>query len=486
MTTGTVPTVPTARFGRRSTRGVMLGFSGPRVAALAVAIGAFMFCLMTLGGTGGFLLGLLTASIPAAGAFVRVGGVPAVEWAPVGAHWQARRAAGQTTFRARPTSARPAGTMALPGDAASLRFYTPRDGEPVCMIHDPWRNTLSAVLRVRHPAYVLLSPDDQSERVARWGRLQAALAASGTCAGLQVLEASIPDSGRGVREWYESHVKQRGTWAAEQYETLLSTSALGASTHRSTLTLSLDLRAAAGAVRSCGGGLAGAAKLLRGDMTGLENDLRQAKLDFDGWACCEEVACMVRAAYDPALGGGFNPGSPGANLAHAGPLAIDEHWGYLRHDSGYSTVLWVAEWPRVGVPAHFLHSLIFAPDVRKTFCLHLRPKPAGSALAQIRREKTVMEADRRQKAKVGQMHSLADDREWQDVTAREAELIAGHADIDFHGWLVVTAGNPEALRAAVKQVERAANQCACETRVLYGQQAQAFVVGALPVGRSTL
>lgn len=476
---------PSARFGRRSTRGVLLGFTGWRVAALTVAIVAFMFWLMLAGGIAGFGLGVLAAAGPVAAAFVRVGGLPAIEWTPVALHWQTRVLAGQTTYRAKPTRPRSAGTLALPGDAASLRFYVP-EAQPVCMIHDPWRNTLAAILHVRHPAYVLLSPDEQAQRVSAWGRVQASLAQSGSCAGLQVMEAAIPDAGQAVRDWYDHHATLRDGWAAGQYETLLAATSVGASTHRSTLTLSLDLKASAGATRSSGGGLAGSAKVLSGDMAALEYSLRQAGLDFGWWATEPEVAAMVRSAYDPALGGGFGPTSPGANLARGGPLAVDEHWSYLRHDSGYSTVLWISEWPRIEVAAHFLHPLIFAPDVRKTLSIHTRPKNISAALRQIRRDKTAMEADRRQKEKIGQIHDLADDQEWNDVVARERALIAGHADIDYYGWIVVTADDLDSLRSAVKQVERAANQAVCETRILYGQQAQGFVTAGLPLGRSTL
>jgi len=42
------------------------------------------------------------------------------------------------------------------------------------------------------------------------------------------------------------------------------------------------------------------------------------------------------------------------------------------------------------------------------------------------------------------------------------------------------------LDAATKQIERAAGQAGCETRVLFGRQMQAFIAAGLPVGRYTL
>ena len=71
------------------------------------------------------------------------------------------------------------------------------------------------------------------------------------------------------------------------------------------------------------------------------------------------------------------------------------------------------------------------------------------------------------------------------MVARERALISGHADVDFTGLLVVTAETEDELEAAARQVERAASQAGCETRVLWGRQSQGFNA-ALPLGRSTL
>jgi hypothetical protein len=56
--------------------------------------------------------------------------------------------------------------------------------------------------------------------------------------------------------------------------------------------------------------------------------------------------------------------------------------------------------------------------------------------------------------------------------------------MEFSGFLSVTAASRDELSAAVAQIEQAASQASCETRVLYGRQAQGFVVAALPLARS--
>ena len=188
----------------------------------------------------------------------------------------------------------------------------------------------------------------------------------------------------------------------------------------------------------------------------------------------------MRASYDPASTVCPHPGG----LGRAGPLAVSEAWDCLRHDSGWSAVLWVSEWPRVEVPPDFLHGLVFAPGARRSLSLVLRPLPAEAALRQIRKEKTGALADQAQKARIGQVADLADEAEYSDLLARERSVIAGHTDVCFSGFVAVTARSREELDAARATVVRAAASAACELRPLYGRQAQGFVLAALPLART--
>ena len=79
-----------------------------------------------------------------------------------------------------------------------------------------------------------------------------------------------------------------------------------------------------------------------------------------------------------------------------------------------------------------------------------------------------------------------EDQDLFDELAREQALIAGHVDMEFSGFVTVTAPSRDALAAAVSQVEQAVGQSTCETRILYGRQSQGFVVSALPFARSVL
>ena len=173
----------------------------------------------------------------------------------------------------------------------------------------------------------------------------------------------------------------------------------------------------------------------------------------------------------------------GQDLGTAGPVALEEHWDHLRHDSGFSAVLWISEWPRIDVPPHFLHALEFAPGVRKTISITATPLSTAAAMRDIRKAEVEYLTDAAQKSRLGVITDLADAQELSDVMTRERALISGHADLGFTGLIAVTAPTKDKLDAAVSQLQRAATQSGCESRLLLGQQARSFTAAALPLAR---
>ena len=113
---------PTVRFGRLQHRGLLLGFSGARVVCIALAVSVATPAVFVGGTLGIAITGPLWVSLLAL-VFVPWGGKPAIETLPTAAHFGVRRLLGQLSFRSRPAAPRPSGTLALPGDAASLRFH---------------------------------------------------------------------------------------------------------------------------------------------------------------------------------------------------------------------------------------------------------------------------------------------------------------------------------------------------------------------------
>lgn len=477
MTTTDQTAPRTVRFGRRSTRGVLLGLSGPRVAAVGLAF-LIVVPSVYLAGLSGVVLTSPVWGVALAAAFVSVAGRRAVEWVPVYGQWLVRRVLHQDEYRVRVSRPRPVGTLALPGDAACLRVHVDAVGG-AAMVHDPYAHTLTAAARVRHPSFALQAAGDQDRRVSGWSRVLATACASGRLARIQVLERTLPDSGTGVRAHWDEHGAGPDSWAGEQYESLLEDAAPTTERHETYVAVSLDMSRARRAIRAEGGGVRGGAVVLRRELGTIASALRAAEVAPDGWAGPEELATILRSAYDPTTRLDERP--TGRDLATAGPVAVHEHLDYLRTDSGVHAVYWISEWPRAEVHPGFLSPLLLAAGVRRTTSIVAQPLTTAEAMRAVRKSRVEYQTDVAHRERIGQLSDAGADQEWADVSQRERDLVAGHGDLRYAGFVVVTAPDLEALDAARASVEQAAIQAGCETRLLLGQQAQAFAAAALPL-----
>ncbi|TYL51690.1 PrgI family protein [Nocardioides sp. BGMRC 2183] len=472
------------KFSRLARRGILLGLSGAQLVVVGLAAAVLVAGLYTGGGSALVLISPVLA-LCAALAWVRVGGRTLVAWVPVAGRWIRRSLAGQLLFRRRLMRPRPAGTLALPGDAARLRQWLDPVTDAV-MIHDPHRRTLTAVIGITHPAFILLDPAEQERRVLGWSRVLATACRSGRIAGLQVLERTLPDSGNGLTEWWDKHGSQDQTWASTTYGELIERAGPAGERHASTISLTLDMKAAARAIRAAGGGNTGAAAVLRQEMETLAAALRSADLTPTDWLDPGELAIILRSAYDPAVAGALERhGDLGRDLATAGPVAVTEHWGSLRSDSAHHCVLWISEWPRSLVFPGFLAPVLLSSGIRRTFTLLYTPFRADQAARDIRKKKTEYISDAAQRQKMGQIEDAQQSAEYHDVLQQEADLTAGHGVLRVTGLIAVSASKPDELERNVAAIEQAAIQASCETRRLWGQQAQAFATAALPLCRPT-
>lgn len=471
------------KFSRLTRRGVLLGLSLSQLIALGLGVGSLVWAFYAGGGM------LIAFSAPvwlsaAAAVWIRISGRAIVEWIPVIFWWLWKITGGQLLYRRRVVRPRPAGSLALPGDMARLREYE----DPITgagMVHDPTASTLTAIVAVSHPAFVLLDPGEQDRRVSSWGRVLATVCRSGRLSMLQVLERTLPDSGTGLAEWWASHGNANGSWASTTYAELIERAGPAGERHATTLSLSLDMHAAARQIRTAGGGIRGAAAVLRQEMSTLIAALRSADLAPSDWLSCGEIAVILRSAYDPAIAATLERhGELGQSLATAGPVAVNESWSRLRTDSAFHAVLWISEWPRSMVYPSFLAPVLLSSGIQRSFSLLCTPMRSDQAARDIRKKKTEYISDAAQRQRIGQIEDASQTAEFQDVLQQEADLTAGHGILRYTGLISVSARTADELDAAVAAIEQAAIQASCETRLLVGQQAQAFTAAALPLCRT--
>lgn len=430
------------KFSRLTRRGLILGLSLSQVIALAIAGLAFIGSLYA----GGGMILAYTAPIwvTCLGiTWAPIAGRKTVEWLPVGVHWLWRVTVKQTIYRMRVVKPRPAGTLALPGDMAALRQYE----DPITgavMVHHPYAATLTALLEVTHPAFVLLDPGEQERRVASWGRVLATCCRSGRIARLQVLERTLPDSGSGLAQWWAEHGNSDDeSWTSRTYAELINRAGPAGERHATTISLALDMKAAARAIRTAGGGMKGAAAVLRQEMNTLTAALHSAELKAIGWLTPGQLAVILRSAYDPAIAATLErSGNLGQDLATAGPVALEETWNGLRSDSAHHAVLWVSEWPRSLVYPGFLSPVLLASGVRRSFSLLCTPIRSDQAARDIRKKKVEYISDAAQRQKIGQVEDAQQSAEYQDVLQQEADLTSGHGILRYTGLISVSAPHP--------------------------------------------
>ena len=169
----------------------------------------------------------------------------------------------QTSYRRRVAETpAPPGHSRSQGSRHALRQFHRLEKTGAVMIHDPHAQTLTALLEVTHPSFVLLDPGEQERRVHAWGRVLSTVCRSTRIARLQVLERTLPDSGSGLSQWWAEHGNDDGSWVARTYRELIERAGPAGERHITTISLSLDMRIAARTIRTAGGGIRGAAEIL--------------------------------------------------------------------------------------------------------------------------------------------------------------------------------------------------------------------------------
>jgi hypothetical protein len=327
---------------------------------------------------------------------------------------------------------------------------------------------------------LFLDPADEQARISAWGATLDHLAqAMPELSRLQVVHAVGPASTRTLYRDLGEHGGRGTPETARSYRQVLARSGAAAQEHRSLIAIGLDVTAARRAVRSAGGGLAGAGTVLMDRAATVEQALRAAGLEVHGWLPARTIGGLLRIGFDPAarrlldvhtddvnVGGGVDPSA-------AGPYGLAEQWSALRHDSGWSTTCQVVRPPSRPVTGDFLqHLLIGVPAERRMSLLYV---PTAMETAERRAQTQQVSADAEQavRARWGFATSARHQRAHGDAARREAELVEGRTVYRVVWLLTVTAADPAALEAAYSQVESAARRCGVELRRLAGTQRQA-------------
>lgn len=455
----------TYRFHPLPRRGVVVGLGPTQLAVVVVGLLGALVAFRSLPGSAGAAAAVAVVAAAAAAACAPVAGRTAVEWAPIAGAWLARRPRRRSLWR-------PGFTLAP--WAVSVLEAPDAPGEPALgVVRDRRSGTWSAVLPVDSRAFVLLDPSDKQRRLAAWGAVLAATARPGTAVQrVQWIErASAASSGSLVSYLAEASAPEgcppASAEARASYQRLVEDAGSGSQAHQVLIALGVQPRKASRALRSFGGGVAGACALLRREVRLLQGQLRSAELTPGRPLDAAGLAGVMRGTARPE-----RPAGAASAAANAWPMAIEEGWASVRVDGGWHATFWVAEWPRVDVGADFLAPLLLAGGSRVVSVV-MEPVPAGRARREAESARTADVADEELRRRAGFLSTASRQRQAEGVVAREAELANGHADYRFAGYVTVSADTPADLEESCAAVEQAAQQSFLELRRLYGQQREA-------------
>ena len=498
------------RFGPLERRGLIAGWRGGQIASVAVGLVLAVLSLRARPTVPGLLVAVGLVGSSLAFACWPVSGRTGEQWCPLVCRWilatltdgrlQSAPAPrwgslaevdldhpGTTLTRPAPRASggRPAGSGRNIFEGLGI-VACPLAGEPggpeAGVVVDERARTATAVLAVRGHSFALLGPADQDARVSAWARVLAALAREGSDVHrVQWVESCLPDDGEAARR----HLRDRAVLDPDSppgrsYAGLVDQSAPVTRRHRTLVAVSIHLGRSARAVRSSGGGRAGAGAVLLREAASLQRLLEEADATVEGVLGPGALAAVVRQASAPvAAAGAVEPTA--LSPAWPWPMAVEPSWDAVRTDGTWHATYWIAEWPRVDVTPDFLGPLLFSP-LRRTVSLVMEPVSPLRAARQVAQARTADLADGELRRRGGFLVTARQTREREGVEHRDAELADGHAQYRFSGYVAVTADDAEALRGACAALEQAGGQARMELRRLYGEQDAAWAC-TLPLGR---
>lgn len=482
------------RLPGRSRQGIVLGMDGWQLTFVAAAAVVVLVFVNRFGPVGLLYASPIYLSLGIS-AVVTIHGMSAPKMAGLWLMKQFRHATGATEQTYRPERPQFVGTLNLPGIRASVQLW---EIEGIACVYDPRGRTVSVTAELEVQGFLMHDEPERLDLAQQWSRVLASFTQRPGITRVTLQERTLPTTIRSAREHYDAMAGRRevdrSSVLAENYERVMNDSERFAVAHRNYLTFTLDLTALSAQVKALGGGREGAQALAFIETRTLSDALSVAKVNVRGWLSSRQIAALTRVTFDPEFASTIQnrtDDNAGVDPAAIGPMYLEEPRGsnhLVRTDSGVHTTMWIHEWPRSDAHVGFVSPIVFARHphtgdaVTHILSLVLTPVPLNRALKRVRDEKKVWRGNERLRAKRGVDGSAADAADWNALEKEEQELVAGHGEFRYGGYLTITAPDEEHLDQAIAGMRNALAQAEMEAQILYCQQAEALMVNALPMG----
>ena len=476
------------RFEPLDTAGIFLGLGIVQCGLLGVGITAAVGAI-----TAGVPVALaaVPALVTAVACFARVGGHVLWEWLPLGAGWLGMRLGRGPRWFARLPLLPGERTAPLPPclDGLSVLEVPWRGGLTVAAVRDGVRHTLTALVPVAGPQFVVEPRAEQERLLGGWGDVLNQFAVErGVVTHLGWSDHARRSGLEEHRRWFDG--ERRGEphdEAAASYRQLLNEATSTATAHDVVLTLTVARDRLARRRASVADPDEQLAKALTGSLDALLRGLRAAGLAAGDPYRAPELHRLLRTRIDPGaaqprLVGGRLVERLGLVAAHAsGPLALETSWRSVRADGAWHRTWWVAGWPRLPVPPSWLEPFLTGGGICRTVTVLFCPVPTHQSRRQIERDLVKLDSDAATKEEQGRRIDARHRRATQALLEREEELVAGYAEMTYCGLVTVSATSEAELEEHGEIIEQLARESGMELRPLDGRQDLAWAA-ALPLG----
>ncbi|WP_336314061.1 SCO6880 family protein [Iamia majanohamensis] len=456
-----------------------------------------------LGGGIALSVAILTAGAPlplagvpvlvaAAASFSRIGGHATWEWVPLLTGWaSARLRRGRHWDAPLPLWASAETPAPMPPclDGLDIVGIDWRPDVSLGAVRDRLRHTLTAVVPVSGPQFVVEPRGEQERLLAGWGDLLGQYAVErGVVSHLSWSDLAQP-SGMGDHiAWLVSD--ERGIpndTAAASYRELLDVGTDSAINHEAVVTITVN-RERLSRHRALRGGVD--EQLRRALVTSVEallRGLRSADLAAADPLRPSGLQRLVRSRIDPV---GARPRPRKGRLVErlalvrsstAGPLALDCEWRHLRVDGAFHRTWWVGTWPRLAVPPAWLEPFLSGGGVTRSMTVYFQPVSTHQSRRRIERDLVKLESDAVTKEEKGRRIDARHRRATQALLDREEELVAGYPEMGYAGLVTVSARSVDDLDEHSEIIEQLARESGMDLRVLDARQDLGWAA-ALPLG----
>lgn len=381
-----------------------------------------------------------------------------------------------------------AGLDLLVVDTAALGV--PGTASTVAISRDRRAGTLAATVRVSGRQFGLIERAEQDWMVAQWGTaLQGFVNERTPVVSVRWSEWASPAGLQAHRAWIADHLAAHPLDDVRAaYEALLNDAGGHTARHEVLVTITVHVgrvrRSKAGGSRT-----EAAVRALLAEVSHFSDRLTAARLNVSPPLTPSEWARAMRLRLDPASSATLDAQPHRLNLAqapcapaNANPMACESTWTAWHTDNAWHRAMYVADWPRLDVPAAWMADLILYQGAVRTISVFFEPIPRSKSQRSIVRDAAKLESDAAARTDKGFRVGAHHRRARRAVEEREEELVAGYVEFAYAGVVTVTAASLEDLETATAEITQIAASVGIDLRPLHGRHDLA-VAATLPIAR---